>query len=64
MGMAKVLRSIGRVTKAITIYHRAVDILEKNRGAKSEELVVPLFALGNLFISEGKATDAETCFSR
>ncbi|KAG1335002.1 putative Bidirectional sugar transporter SWEET4 [Cocos nucifera] len=64
MGMAKVIRSIGRVTKAITIYHQAVDILEKNRGAKSEELVIPLFALGNLFISEGKATDAETCFSR
>ncbi|WOL00932.1 hypothetical protein Cni_G09645 [Canna indica] len=48
---------------AITLYYRAIDILEK-RGTENEELVIPLSALGNLFISERKATDAEICFKR
>lgn len=64
MGIAKVLRSIGRSTKAIAVYQRAVDILEKKRGMGSEELVVPLSGLGNLLLSEGKAVEAENCFSR
>lgn len=64
MGMAKVYRSLGRATKASAFYQRAIDIVEKNRGAESEELVVPLFSLGNLYINEGKAIDAEACFRR
>ncbi|XP_072961485.1 uncharacterized protein [Typha angustifolia] len=64
MGMAKVFTSIGRSTKAIVIYHRAVGILEKTSGKESKELVVPLFGLGNLLINVGKAAEAETCFSR
>jgi len=64
MGMAKVYRLIGRATKAAETYRHTIEILEKNRGADSEELVVPLFSLGNLFINEGKAVDAEACFKR
>lgn len=64
LGMAKVYRLIGRATKAAALYHQTVDILEKNRGGESEELVVPLCSLGNLFINEGKTVDAEACFRR
>lgn len=64
MGMAKVYRLLGRSTKSAALYHKSVDIVEKSRGADSEELVVPLASLGNLFINEGKAVDAEACFRR
>lgn len=64
LGMAKTSILIGRPSKAITIYQRSVDILELVRGPDSEELVIPLFSLGNIFISEGRAADAESCFSR
>ena len=64
LGMAKTSNLIGRPSKAITIYRRSIDILELVRGTDSEELVVPLFSLGNIFISEGKAADAESCYSR
>ncbi|WOL12434.1 hypothetical protein Cni_G21201 [Canna indica] len=63
MGMAKALGFTGRASEAITLYYQAIDILEK-RGTENEELVIPLSALGNLFISERKATDAEICFKR
>lgn len=62
--MAKVLGSIGRVTKAVEVYHRAISILESNRGTESTDLVVPLFSLGNLLIKEGRATEAERAFFR
>lgn len=62
--MAKVLGSIGRATKAVEIYHRVITILELNRGTESADLVLPLFSLGNLFIKEGKAVDAESVFIR
>lgn len=62
--MAKVLGSIGRATKAVDNYHRAITILESSRGPESEDLVVPLFGLGNLLIKEGRATDAESPFIR
>ncbi|URD90726.1 TPR [Musa troglodytarum] len=64
MGMAKALGFTGRVSEAVTLYHRAIDILENARGTENEDLVIPLSALGNLFISEGKATNAEDCFKR
>lgn len=64
MGTAKVLGSVGRVRKAVEIYHRVITILESNRGAESEDLVLPLFGLGNLLIKEGKAVDAESAFIR
>ncbi|XP_058095856.1 uncharacterized protein LOC131241166 isoform X2 [Magnolia sinica] len=64
MGMAKVFSFIGRATKAIEIYHRAVMILEMSRGAECEDLVIPLCGLGNLLIKEGKAADAEISFKR
>lgn len=64
LGMAKALGSIGRVTKAVEIYHQAIAILELSRGAESEDLVVPLLGLGNLLIKERKATDAEIPFTR
>ncbi|KAJ9546142.1 hypothetical protein OSB04_025849 [Centaurea solstitialis] len=51
-------------TKAIDIYHRAISILESNMGAESKELAVPLNALGNLLMEEGKAEDAGTAFLR
>ncbi|WOL13524.1 hypothetical protein Cni_G22294 [Canna indica] len=63
MGMAKVLGFTGRASEAITLYYRAIDILEE-RGTENEELVIPLSALGNLFIGERKATNAEICFKR
>lgn len=62
--MAKVLSSTGKTTKAVDIYHRVIHILELSRGAESEDLVVPLFGLGNLLIKEGRATDAENSFIR
>lgn len=62
--MGKVLGFIGRASKATDMYHRAITILESSCGAESEQLVVPLFALGNLLIKEGKATDAEKTFVR
>ncbi|WOL20004.1 hypothetical protein Cni_G28806 [Canna indica] len=58
MGMTKALGFTGRASEAITLYCRAIDILEK-RGTENKELVIPLSALGNLFINERKATDAE-----
>ena len=64
LGMAKALGSIGKATKAIEFYHRAITILESSRGAESEDLVIPLFGLGSLLLQEGKAKDAETAFLR
>ena len=64
LGLAKALGSIGRVTKAVEVYHRIITILELDRGAESEDLVLPLFGLGNLLIKEGKAKDAESAFVR
>lgn len=54
-GMAKVLGSIGRVTKAVEVYHRSLTILETSRGSESEDLVIPL---SRLLIKEGRAADA------
>ena len=64
LGMAKVLSFIGRATKAVEVYHRVITILEANKGAESEDLVVALFGLGNLLIKEGKVADAEDSFLR
>lgn len=64
LGKAKVLKSTGRVTEAIDTYHQTVNILEKNRGTESEELVIPLFALGDLQIDEGMVLEAEYSFKR
>lgn len=64
LGMAKVLGTIGRTAKAVEFYHRAVSILESNRGFEDEDLVIPLFSLGNLLLKEGKGKDAEACFAR
>ena len=52
------------MTKATDIYNQAINVLETNIGAESEQLVLPLFALGNLLIKEGKTTDAENAFLR
>lgn len=46
------------------MYHRAITVLETNMGAENEQLVLPLFSLGNLLIKEGKTTDAENAFIR
>ena len=54
------LSSIGKATKAIEFYHKAITILESSSGAESEELLVPLDKLCNLLIEEGKAKDAES----
>ena len=62
--MAKVLGAIGRSTKAVETYHRAIAILELNKGAESEDLVVALLGLGNILLKEGRTTDAETHFVR
>lgn len=62
--MAKALGSAGRVTKAVETYNRSIIILETSRGAESEDLVVPLFGLGNLLIKEGRAAEAESIFVR
>lgn len=64
MGIAKVLSSTGKATKAVDIYHRVIRILELNRGVETEDLVVPLFGLGSLLIKEGKVTGAENSFIR
>lgn len=64
MGIGKVFGITGRATKAIEIYNRAITILEMSRGAECEDLVVPLCALGNLFIKEERITDAEISFKR
>ncbi|CAN1731607.1 NPHP3 [Linum perenne] len=64
LGMAKGLASVKSTKKAVEIYHRAIHILESSSGAESEDLIVPLFALGNLLVKEGNATDAETPFLR
>lgn len=62
--MAKILGSIGRVKKAIEVYHRSIAILESSKGVESEDLVVPLFGLGNLLMKEGRTTDSEIHFNR
>lgn len=62
--MGKVFGLIGRATKATDMYHRAITVLETNMGAESEQLVLPLFSLGNLLIKEGKTMDAENAFIR
>ena len=62
--MAKVLGAIGRSIKAVETYHRAIAILELNKGAESEDLVVALFGLGNILLKEGRTTDAEAHFVR
>ncbi|XP_028104666.1 nephrocystin-3 isoform X2 [Camellia sinensis] len=64
LGMAKVLGSIRRATKAVEVYHRVITIFELSKGAESEDLVVPLLGLGNLLMKEGKAMDAEIPFMR
>ncbi|KAM2722328.1 hypothetical protein FF1_042101 [Malus domestica] len=43
LGMAKVLSSIRRTSKAVESYNCAITLLESSR-----DLVVPLFGLGNL----------------
>ena len=62
--MAKVLGAIHRSIKAVEIYHLAIAILELNKGAESEDLVVALFGLGNILLKEGRTTDAETHLDR
>ena len=64
LGMAKSLGSIGRATKAVEIYRRAISILESSRGSESEDVVVPLLGLGNLLIKEKRTADAEIHFIR
>lgn len=64
MGIARVFGLTGRAAKAIEIYHRAISILEISRGNECEDLVVPLCALGNLLMKEGRITDAECSFKR
>lgn len=64
LGMGKALGSVGRATKAVDVYNRIISILESNLGADCKEIVVPLNALGNLLIEEGKAKDAENAFTR
>lgn len=64
MGIARVFGLTGRAAKAIEIYHRAISILEISRGNACEDLVVPLCALGNLLMKEGRITDAECSFKR
>lgn len=64
LGMAKSLGSSGKATEAIEFYNRAITILESSRGVESEDLIVPLFGLGNILIQEGKAMEAETPFLR
>lgn len=64
LGLAEALASIRQTTKAVESYHRVVSILEASRGAESEDLVLPLCALGNLLVKEGKATDSENAFVR
>ena len=64
LGLAKVLKLSGRVTEAMETYQRSITILEKSRGPMSEDLVLPLSSIGNLFIDEGRAADAKTIFSR
>lgn len=61
--MAKVLGTSGRASEAIETYQRVIKILESSRG-DGEELIVPLCALGNLLIKEGKTSDAEYIFNR
>ncbi|KAL8538009.1 hypothetical protein ACS0TY_000096 [Phlomoides rotata] len=63
LGMAMALGAIGRANEAIETYQRVIKIFESARG-ESEELVVPLCALGNLQMKEGKMPDAEYTFSR
>lgn len=64
MGLAKALGSDGRATEAIKTYQRVISVLESSRGEEGEDLAVPLCALGNLLIKEGKASDAEYPFNR
>lgn len=64
LGMAKCLGSTGKATKAIEFYNSAISILESSRGAESEDLIMPLFGLGNLLLKERKAKDSETSFLR
>lgn len=64
LGMAKVLSSIGRTSKAVEFYHRAISLLESSRGAESEDLVIPLFGVGSLLLKEGKPVEAESPFLR
>ena len=64
LGIAKAHGSTGKATKAIEFYHRAITTLESSRGAESEDLIMPLFSLGNLLLQEGKAKEAETSFLR
>lgn len=64
LGMAKVLSSIGRTTKAVDLYHRAITLLESSRGTESEDLVIPLFGLASLLLKQGKPIEAETSFLR
>lgn len=61
--MATALSTSGRASEAIETYQRVIKILESVRG-ESEELVVPLCALGNLQLKEGKTLDAEYTFNR
>ncbi|KAB2596826.1 nephrocystin-3-like [Pyrus ussuriensis x Pyrus communis] len=44
LGMAKVLSSIGRTSKAVEFYNSATTLLESSRAAESEDLVIPLLA--------------------
>ncbi|KAG8381126.1 hypothetical protein BUALT_Bualt06G0090000 [Buddleja alternifolia] len=63
LGMAKVMGTSGRATGAIETYQRVLRILESSRG-ETEELIMPLFALGNLLIKEGRTSEAEYPFNK
>lgn len=64
MGMAKVQGTSGRAPEAINTYQRVIEILESIGGGETREMILPLCALGNLLIKEGRASDAEFTFSR
>lgn len=56
--LAKALEANQRPKEAISVYKRAVDILEEEKGIRCVEICGPLHSLRNLSLSIGEVEDA------
>ncbi|PON81247.1 N-terminal acetyltransferase A, auxiliary subunit [Trema orientale] len=62
--MGSMYSTLGKFEKSVTIYHRAIDIMEKKYGRESVFLVTPFLGMAKALGSMGKAAKAIELYHR